>query len=57
MSPRRDPNAIDIDRGRGGDRICYYCGKFGHMAQNCWKRNKARVVKTLQESAKENRGQ
>jgi len=33
--PWRDPNAMDIDRGRGGDRICYHCGKFGHMAQNC----------------------
>jgi len=28
MGPRRDPNAIDIDRGTGGDRKCYYCGKF-----------------------------
>ena len=25
--PRRDPNAIDIDKGRGGDRTCYVCGK------------------------------
>ena len=25
--PRKDPNAIDIDRGRGGDRMCYMCGK------------------------------
>ena len=25
--PRRDPNAMDIDRGRGGDRTCYMCGK------------------------------
>jgi len=25
--PRRDPNAMDVDRGRGGDRICYVCGK------------------------------
>jgi len=30
--PRRDPNAMDVDRGRGGDRTCYHCGKFGHMA-------------------------
>jgi len=57
MGPWRDPNAMDIDRGREGDRTCYHCGKFGHMAQNCWERNKARVVETLQESAKENRGQ
>ena len=28
MGPRRDPNAIDIDRGRGGDRTCYVCGKW-----------------------------
>ena len=25
--PRRDPNAIDIDRGKRGDRTCYVCGK------------------------------
>ena len=25
--PRRDPNAMDIDRERGGDRTCYMCGK------------------------------
>jgi len=57
MGPQRDPNAMDVDRGRGGDRICYHCGKFGHMAQNCWEKNKARVVEMPQESAKENRGQ
>jgi len=55
--PRRDPNAMDVDRGRGGDRMCYHCGKFGHMAQNCWEKNKARVVEMPQESAKENGGQ
>ena len=27
MSPRRDPNTIDINRGREGDRICYVCRK------------------------------
>jgi len=27
VGPRRDPNAMDIDRGREGDRICYMCGK------------------------------
>ena len=25
--PRRDPNAMDIDREREGDRMCYMCGK------------------------------
>jgi len=55
--PQRDPNAIDVDRGIGEDRKCYYCGKFGHMAQNCWDRNKVRVAETPQESAKENGGQ
>jgi len=55
--PWRDPNAIDVNRGMGGDRRCYHCGKFGHMAQNCWNREKARVVEMPQESAKENRGQ
>ena len=57
MGPRRDPNAMDIDRGRGGDRTCYVCGKWGHMAKNCWERYKERVVETLQELAKENGGQ
>jgi len=39
----RDPNAIDIDRGREGDRTYYHYGKFGHMARNYWEK-KARVV-------------
>ena len=55
--PRRDPNAMDVDRGKGGDRKCYQCGKFGHIARNCWERNRARIVDTPQESAKENGGQ
>ena len=55
--PRRDPNTMDIDRGKGGDRTCYVCGKWGHIAKNCWERHKGRVVETSQESAKENGGQ
>jgi len=56
--PRRDPNAIDVNKGRGGDRTCYVCEKWGHMAKNCWERwKKGRVVETLQESAKDNGGQ
>jgi len=54
---RRDPNAMDVDRGRGGDRMCYVCGKWDHMAKNCWKRHKERIVETLQELTKENGGQ
>jgi len=57
MGPRRDPNAMDIDGGREGDRTCYMCGKWGHMAKNCWERHKERVVEMLQESAKGNGGQ
>jgi len=57
MGPRRDPNTMDVNRGTGGDRKCYHCGKFGHMARNCWDRNKVRVAETPQESAKENGGQ
>ena len=33
MGPRRDPNAIDINRERGEDRTYYVCGKWGHMAK------------------------
>ena len=44
IGPRRDPNTMDIDRGRGGDRTCYICGKWGHMAKNCWEKHKGRVV-------------
>jgi len=45
--PRRDPNAMDIDRGKREDRTCYVCGKWGHMAKNCWERHKGRVVEML----------
>jgi len=53
--PRRD---LDVDKGREGDRTCYVCGKWGHMAKNCWERwKKGRVVKMPQELAKDNGGQ
>jgi len=29
--PRRDPYAIEVDRGRN----CYACGGFEHMARHC----------------------
>ena len=57
IGPRRNPNAMDVDRGRGGDRMCYLCRKQSYIARNCWERNKARVMEMLQESAKENGGQ
>ena len=57
LGPWRNPNAMDFNRGKGGDRTCYHCRKWGHMAMNCWEKNRARVVEMLQESAKDNRGQ
>jgi len=40
--PRRDPYAMEIDRGRN----CYACRGFGHMAHNCRNRGqRGRVVK------------
>ena len=47
MGPRRDPNAMDIDREKGENRMCYVCRKWGHIAKNCWERHKRRVVKIL----------
>jgi len=43
-----------VDRGRGGDRMYYVCGKWDYIAKNCWERHKGRVVKTLQKLAKDN---
>ena len=31
VPPRRDPFAMEVDRGRN----CYACGGFGHMAHHC----------------------
>jgi len=31
ISPRWDPYAMEVDRGRN----CYACGGFGHMAHHC----------------------
>jgi len=38
VPPRRDPFAMDIDRGRN----CFACGGFGHMAHHC--RNRGRRI-------------
>ena len=41
VPPRRDPFAMDIDRGRN----CYACGGFRHMARHCRNREqKGRVA-------------
>ena len=55
----RDPNTMDINKGKEGDRTYYVYRKQSHMAKNCWqrKRRERRVVEMLQESAKDNREQ
>ena len=40
--PRRDPFAMEIDRGRN----CYACGGFRHMARNC--RNRGRMMRRVE---------
>jgi len=40
IPPRRDPFAMDIDRGRN----CYACGGFGHMARHCRNRERERPM-------------
>jgi len=42
VPPRRDPFAMEVDRGRN----CYACGGFGHMACNC--RNRGRVMRRVE---------
>ena len=42
VPPRRDPFAMEVDRGRN----CYACGGFGHMAHNC--RNRGRVMRRVE---------
>jgi len=39
--PRRDPYAMEVDRGRN----CYACGGFGHMAHHCRNRERGRPMK------------
>ena len=38
--PRRDPFAMEVDRGRN----CYTCGGFGHMARHCRNRGGGRPM-------------
>jgi len=42
VPPRRDPYAMEVDRGRN----CYACGGFGHMAHHC--RNRGRVMRRVE---------
>ena len=38
--PRRDPYAMEIDRGRN----CYACRGFGHMAHHCRNGRRGRAM-------------
>ena len=40
IPPRRDPFAMEVDRGRN----CYACGGFGHMAHHCRNRGRGRPM-------------
>ena len=39
IPPRRDPFAMEVDRGRN----CYACGGFRHMARHCRNRGGGRI--------------
>ena len=41
VPPRRDPYAMEVDRGRN----CYACGDFGHMARHCRNKGRERLMK------------
>ena len=38
--PRRDPYAMEVDRGRN----CYACGGFRHMARHCRNRGRGKLM-------------
>jgi len=40
IPPRRDPYAMEVDRGRN----CYACEGFGHMAHYCRNRGRGRLM-------------
>jgi len=48
-SPRRDPYAMEVDRGRN----YYACGNFGHMACHC--RNQGQRGRVVEERVVEGR--
>jgi len=45
IPPRRDPYAMEVDRGRN----CYACGGFGHMARHCRNRGRGRLIEGRRE--------
>jgi len=49
-------SVMEVDKEKGGNRICYICRKWGYIAKNCWERHKERVVEMLHELAKESGG-
>ena len=50
VPPRRDPYAMEVDRGRN----CFACGGFGHMARYC--RNRGRGGRVAENRRVEYRG-
>ena len=40
IPPRRDPYAMEVDKGRN----CYACGGFEHMARHCRNRGRGRPI-------------
>ena len=40
IPPRRDPFAMEVNRGRS----CYACGRFGHIACHCRNRRRGRLM-------------
>jgi len=51
----QDPNAMDVDRGWGGDQRCFNCGMFRHMARHC--RNQKKVREGIQKASKDQEDQ
>ena len=56
LEPTKNPNAMEVNKGREEDRTCFVYEKQGHIAKNYWqrKKRKRRVVEMLQELAKDN---
>src|SRR5262249_23199517 len=51
VQPKRDPNAMEVDRTQGPSRrpiTCFKCGKMGHMAKECWSKVDVRGVRIVE---------